>query len=85
MTEQIPFVFRQNSDFYYLTGCLEPGAILVMWADDSVAYKTALFVHQKNKHDELWDGPRNGLDYSVNLFQVDEAFDIGSFEHILDK
>lgn len=30
MSDKIPFVFRQNSDFFYLTGCLEPSAVLVM-------------------------------------------------------
>ena len=30
MSDKIPYVFRQNSDFFYLTGCMEPSAILVM-------------------------------------------------------
>ncbi|CAG9109787.1 unnamed protein product [Plutella xylostella] len=30
MSDKIPYTFRQNSDFYYLTGCLEPSAVLVI-------------------------------------------------------
>ncbi|KAI8429374.1 hypothetical protein MSG28_000019 [Choristoneura fumiferana] len=30
MSDKIPYVFRQNSDFFYLTGCLEPAAVLVI-------------------------------------------------------
>lgn len=30
MSEKIPHVYRQNSDFFYLTGCTEPDAVLVL-------------------------------------------------------
>lgn len=34
MSDKIPYVFRQNSDFFYLTGCMEPSAILVIVKQD---------------------------------------------------
>jgi Xaa-Pro aminopeptidase len=40
MTEKIPYVFRQNTDFLYLSGCLEPDSALVltgMQGDDHVS------------------------------------------------
>ena len=30
MSDKIPYVYRQNSDFFYLTGCLEPDVFLVI-------------------------------------------------------
>lgn len=30
MSGKIPYVFRQDSDFLYLTGCLEPDVALLM-------------------------------------------------------
>ncbi|KAI5631650.1 metallopeptidase family m24 domain-containing protein [Phthorimaea operculella] len=51
MSDKIPYVFRQNSDFFYLTGCLEPGAILVMTKEAyKDTYNTTLFVNEKDAH-----------------------------------
>lgn len=44
MSDKIPYVFRQNTDFFYLTGCLEPDSILVMWIDQTENCKSILFV-----------------------------------------
>ncbi|XP_045453239.1 xaa-Pro aminopeptidase 3-like [Melitaea cinxia] len=82
MSDKIPYVFRQNSDFFYLTGCLEPSAILVMvksgLADD---YSSILFVHEKDSHAELWEGPRTGCAVAASLFAVDEARPIDNFSN----
>ncbi|CAH2242453.1 jg20448 [Pararge aegeria aegeria] len=71
MSDKIPYVFRQNSDFFYLTGCLEPSAILVMvkLALDA-SYKTILFVHEKDSHAELWEGPRTGCSLAASLTAI---------------
>lgn len=44
MSDKIPYVFRQNSDFLYLAGCLEPDTILVMWINETKQTKSALFM-----------------------------------------
>lgn len=59
MSEKIPYVFRQNSDFYYLTGCLEQESLLVLVASRE-SYRAIMFMRPKDSHSELWDGPRTG-------------------------
>ncbi len=45
MSGKIPYVFRQDSDFFYLTGCLEPDVVLVMVsAPCSNKYESILFI-----------------------------------------
>lgn len=44
MSDKIPYVFRQNSDFMYLTGCLEPDTTLVMWIDAAKSIRSAMFM-----------------------------------------
>ncbi|XP_045761672.1 xaa-Pro aminopeptidase 3-like isoform X2 [Maniola jurtina] len=86
MSDKIPYVFRQNSDFFYLTGCLEPSAILVMVKpvlDDS--YKSILFVHEKDSHAELWEGPRTGCSLAATLFGVDEARPVENFNNFIHR
>lgn len=85
MTGKIPYFFRQNSDFYYLTGCLEPESILVLWTEDENQTKSALFMRPKNSHDELWDGPRTGVEHSVDFFGVDEAYPLQNLKEFVAK
>ncbi|XP_068628724.1 xaa-Pro aminopeptidase 3-like [Battus philenor] len=86
MSDKIPYVFRQNSDFFYLTGCLEPSAVLVMIKPAEFdSYKSVLFVHEKDTHAELWEGPRSGCSISAQLFAVDEARPVDNFKHYLTK
>ncbi|XP_017141064.1 xaa-Pro aminopeptidase 3-like [Drosophila miranda] len=85
MSGKIPYVFRQNSDFYYLTGCLEPDSVLVMTIDQGSNVESMLFLRPKDAHAELWDGPRTGPELSVPLFGVTEAHSLSQFETILGK
>ncbi|XP_060664287.1 xaa-Pro aminopeptidase 3 [Drosophila nasuta] len=85
MSGKIPYVFRQSSDFYYLTGCLEPDAILMMTIDDASQVQSTLFMRPKDPHAELWDGPRTGPEYAVPLFGVQQSYPIDSFAQLAAK
>lgn len=85
MTGKIPYFFRQNSDFFYLTGCLEPESVLILWTEVEGQTKSALFMRPKNSHDELWDGHRTGVDQSVDFFGVDEAYPLAYLLEFIDK
>lgn len=86
MTDKIPYVFRQNSDFFYLTGCLEPDSILVLITeDDATTFKSILFMRPKDPHDELWDGPRTGVEHSIDFFGVDDAHPVASFYKVIES
>lgn len=52
--------FRQNDDFYYLTGWPEPGAALVIAPKtDARAYTETMFLPARNASQEQWTGPKN--------------------------
>lgn len=80
MSGKIPYFFRQSSDFYYLTGCLEPDSVLVLITNGKSEKKSILFMRPKDKHAELWDGPRTGVDDSIYLFGVDEAYSVDALK-----
>jgi len=53
--------FRQNDDFYYLTGWSEPGAaVMISGASDSHPYTEILFLPAHNVTQEKWTGPKLG-------------------------
>ncbi|XP_026501213.2 xaa-Pro aminopeptidase 3-like [Vanessa tameamea] len=84
MSDKIPYVFRQNSDFFYLTGCLEPSAILVLIKSGlEDVYTSVIFVHEKDSHAELWEGPRTGCAVAGSLFAVDEARPVEHFSNFI--
>lgn len=74
MSDKIPYVFRQNSDFLYLTGCLEPDSCLVVTTDSTTKdVSSILFMREKDRHSETWDGPRTGPDQANSFFGVDKS------------
>jgi Xaa-Pro aminopeptidase len=84
MSGMIPYVFRQNSDFLYLTGCLEHDAVLVIEINDKSS-KSILFIRTKDRNAEIWDGPRTAPEGSLELFSVDDAYSIKDLDDFIKK
>src|SRR2546421_9710659 len=70
--------YRQDSDFYYLTGFDEPEAIAVV--TPSKEQKYTLFVRPRDPEREIWDGRRAGVEGAKREYGADEAFPINEFE-----
>lgn len=68
------YPFRQNSDFWYLTGFNEPLAALLIIKDANHQIKTILFHRKKDKSAEIWTGHRMGQDEAISQIQVDETY-----------
>jgi len=64
--------FRPTSEFFYLTGILEPDAILLLrgFAEED---RTLLFVRPRDERWELWNGPRLGPEGVRERAGLDEA------------
>jgi Xaa-Pro aminopeptidase len=51
------FIFKQNPDFYYLTGIDQEQSILVLYPDcPNHQYREVLFLRQTNEHIAVWEG-----------------------------
>ena len=68
------YAFRQDSNFWYLTGFNEAEATLVVLTDDSQITKSIAFVPEKDKLKEIWDGYRAGPEGAVKDHGFDEAY-----------
>lgn len=73
MTSEIPYTYRQNSDFYYLTGFMSPDACLVVAKDINNTCQVHMFVEEKDDRAEKWSGPRTGVDVVQELFGFDKG------------
>ncbi len=74
--------YRQDSDFYYLTGFEEPNAALVLVGGHSP--RSVLFVNPKDPEREVWDGNRLGVE-GAKALGVSEALPITNLEEQLPR
>jgi len=72
------YPYRQQSDFYYLTGFEEDNAALLLVKGPHAA-RSVLFVQPKVEEMELWTGKRTGVDAARERFDVDEVLSIEDF------
>src|SRR3954452_6240251 len=75
-------LFRQDSDFYYLTGFEEPHAVLVL-APGREHGEVILFCQEREFGREQWTGERMGPDRASQMLGVDDGFPIGDLPDIL--
>ncbi len=73
------YPYRQNSNFYYMSGFKEDKSALVI-VKGAKKFHTYLFVAKKDKTQELWHGKRLGKEKAKELFLVDDVFEIDEFE-----
>ena len=76
------FPYRQDSDFWYLTGFAEPEAVLVLVPGRKHG-ESILFCRERDPEREGWDGPRLGPDGVVDQLGVDDAYPISDIDDIL--
>ena len=90
------FRFRAGSDFFWLTGNLEPDCVLVMVPGSNGGHDAHLFVepnpgrsnetfYTDRKKGELWVGPRFGVTQSCAYFDVEVARGLPELPKFLEK
>ncbi|MEO1001815.1 MAG: aminopeptidase P N-terminal domain-containing protein [Cyanobacteria bacterium J06638_7] len=67
------YPFRQNSDFWYLTGFDEPNAVALLLPHRPAGERFVLFVQPREASAEVWTGFRWGTEGAVDQFGADLA------------
>ncbi len=78
----VEHVYRQDSDFQYLSGFPEPEAVIALIPGREHG-EYVLFCRERDPERELWDGLRAGQDGAVSEYGADDAFPIGDIDDIL--
>jgi Xaa-Pro aminopeptidase len=78
----VEYAYRQDSDFYYLTGFNEPESIAVLIPGRKQA-QYILFVRDRDPERETWDGKRAGTAGATRQYGADDAFPIADIDEIL--
>ena len=81
-SRDVEYRYRQDSDFYYLTGFAEPEAVAVLVPGRDNG-EFLLFCRERNADKEKWDGLMAGQDGAIGDFGADDAFPIDDIDDIL--
>ena len=73
------YEFRQNSDFYFLTGFDEPDAVLVL-NPSHAKERYVLFVRPRDREMEIWNGHRAGVEGAIATYGADTAYTIDQLD-----
>lgn len=78
----VEYHFRQDSDFYYLSGFPEPEAVIVIKPGREHG-EYILFCRERDKDSEIWTGARAGQEGAVEQYGADDSFPIDDIDDIL--
>ena len=84
MHNDVEYAYRQDSDFFYLTGFNEASAVAV-FAPHHEEHKFVLFVQPKDPEKETWHGYRAGVEGAKEIYGADEAYPINELDEKLPK
>jgi Xaa-Pro aminopeptidase len=79
----VEYRYRQDNDFYYLTGFPEPEALCLL--DTVGPERFILFVLPRDPDRETWTGKRFGVEGARDRFQADAAHTLEHFEDVFTK
>ena len=82
--DDVMHAFRQDSDFFYLTGFTEPDAVCVL-APGHTDGEYVLFVRPRDPEMESWNGYRAGVEGAMERFGADTAHDVAELDEVLTR
>jgi len=78
------FVFKQNADFFYLTGIDQEQSILILFPDcPNTLYKEVLFLRQTSEHIAVWEGHKYTKEEAKQASGIENVFWLSEFDAIL--
>lgn len=80
----VEYPYRQDSDFYYLTGFAEPEAVAIL-APGRPGGEYLLFCRDRDPEKETWNGSRAGPAEAIGRFGADAAHAIGQVDELLPR
>ncbi|WP_338429651.1 aminopeptidase P N-terminal domain-containing protein [Synechococcus elongatus] len=83
MHNDVEYRYRQDSDFYYLTGLDEPESVAVLAPNHE--HKFVLFVRPRDPAQETWVGYRLGVEGAKEKLGADAVFSIADLDQELPK
>jgi Xaa-Pro aminopeptidase len=83
-SNDVEFVYRQDNDFYYLTGFAEPESVAV-FARGHKDGEFVMFVRPRDRERETWTGRRAGVEGAMLDYGADKAYVVDEFDRVIPR
>ncbi|MDB5141353.1 MAG: family metallopeptidase [Mucilaginibacter sp.] len=78
------FLFKQNADFFYLTGIDQEQSVLILYPDcPNPLYKEVLFLRQTNEHIAVWEGHKYTKEEARKASGIENVQWLDEYDNIL--
>ncbi len=78
------FIFKQNADFFYLTGIDQEQSVLILYPDcPNPLYKEVLFLRQTNEYIAVWEGHKYTKEEARKASGIENIQWLDEFDNIL--
>ena len=78
------FIFKQNPDFFYLSGIDQEQSVLILYPDcPNPLYKEVLFLRQTSEHIAIWEGHKYTKDEARQASGIQSIFWLSEYDSIL--
>ncbi|KAJ3687446.1 hypothetical protein LUZ61_016610 [Rhynchospora tenuis] len=81
MTDVVPYTFRQDADYLYLTGCIQPGGVALLSHHSGFC----MFMPDPDPHEIVWQGQVAGVDAAIDFFKADKAFPLSMMTKLVPE
>ncbi len=81
----VEYEYRQESNFYYLSGFTEPDSVIVLIKESAIKSRQIIFAQEKNSLKEVWHGKVLGYEQAGIKLGFAETYSIAEFSDILQK
>ena len=85
MSNDVRYPYRQDSDFWYLTGIEDPDSVAVLRPNAADGKRYVVFVKPRDPRAESYEGPRAGPKEAPASYSADAAFPSGEFLDRMSK
>jgi Xaa-Pro aminopeptidase len=85
MSNDVEYLYRQNSDFFYLTGIVDEQVTIVLRPDAPDGKKYIAFVRPRDPRRESSDGARVGPNEAVAAWGVDAVYEHKDFDAMMSS
>ncbi|KDP23369.1 hypothetical protein JCGZ_23202 [Jatropha curcas] len=79
MTSVVPYTYRPDANYLYITGCQQPGGVAVLGHECGLC----MFMPEPTQHDIIWQGPSAGVDEALEIFKAEKAYPMRKIHDVL--
>ncbi|MGB6562894.1 MAG: aminopeptidase P N-terminal domain-containing protein, partial [Candidatus Binataceae bacterium] len=83
-SNDVEFVYRQDNDFFYLTGFAEPESV-ALFAPGHKDGEFVMFVRPRDRERETWTGRRAGVEGAMLDYGADKAYVADELDRVLPR